>query len=145
MQQVTFRKCSPDHIAYIQVQDAQRAEQAVMVNSDYAEIATSHIAFSAWADNRCLGAAGIVPMFPHRAVAWALISRNVGLYMLPITRKARRVIELDPTPRIEMTVDVSFRAGHKWAELVGMKLETPEPLRKFGATGADEMMYARVR
>lgn len=145
MKEITYRKCLPGHIECIRIQDAQRHEHAFMLNSEYAEIATSHRAFSMWAGNDCLGAAGIVPIFPHRAVAWALISGDIGAYLLPATRKARQFLTLDPTPRIEMTVPVGFDAGHTWARLLGMELETPSPLRKFGASGDDELMYARVR
>jgi hypothetical protein len=140
-----FRVCKPGHLAYIAVQEAQRVDQAVMLKTDYAEIACSHIALSAWVGNECVGAAGIVPLYPHRAVAWALLSKNIGLALVPATRKIRRVLDADMTPRIEMTVAVDFKAGHTWARLVGMKLETPEPLRKHGARGEDEMLYARVR
>lgn len=143
--ELVFRPCKPEHLQYIRVQDVQKDDQAHMVNSDYAEIATSHIAISAWVGNECLGAAGIVPLFSHRAVAWALISRDIGALMVPVTKKVRSVLAIDPTPRIEMTVPVSFKAGHVWARLLGMKLETPEPLRKFGVRGEDELMYARIR
>jgi len=143
--EIVFRKCLPDHLAYIKVQDAQLNEQTVMLNTEYASVATSHVALSAWRGNECLGAAGFVPIFATRAIAWALLSRNIGYDMPTITKKIRKVIALDPTPRIEMTVDARFEAGHRWARLIGMSLETPEPLRCHGANGEDEMMYARVR
>jgi hypothetical protein len=142
---LTFERCLPQHLSYIRVQEAQRIEQGHMVNTDYAEIATSHIALSAWVGNTCVGAAGIVLIYPHRAVAWALIGEDIGAALVPVTRKVRNFISIDLTPRIEMTVAADFKAGHVWAKLIGMKLETPEPLRKHGARGEDEMIYARVR
>lgn len=142
---VEFRVCHPEHLSYIQVQDEQRTDQAAMLRTDYAEIACSHIALSAWVGNTCVGAAGIVPIYSHRAVAWALLSKNIGPALVPVTRKIRRVLDMDMTPRVEMTVAVDFKAGHIWARLIGMKLETPTPLRKHGVRGEDEMLYARVR
>lgn len=142
---VEFRRCLPEHLQYIQVQDTQRFDQSAMLSTEYAEIATSHIALSAWVGNTCVGAAGIVPMFPHRLIAWALLGKTAGPHFPTIVRKIRHVLRDDPSPRIEMTVDVEFKAGHRLARLVGMKLETPEPLRKFGARGEDQMMYARIR
>lgn len=145
MTDVEFRVCQPGHLEYIDVQDEQRVDKAVMLKTDYAEIACSYIALSAWVGNECVGAAGLVKIYPHRAVAWALLSRNIGMALVPATRKIKRVLELEPIARIEMTVAVGFKAGHTWARMVGMKLETPEPLRKHGAQGEDEMLYARVR
>lgn len=143
--EIQYRRCVPDHFRYIEVQDAQRHDLAALLHTEHAEAACSHIALSAWLGNRCLGAAGIIPLWPHRAMAWAMVSRNIGAAMVPISRKVRQVVRDDPTPRIEMTVAADFKAGHTWARLLGMTLETPEPLRKFGANGADEYMYARVR
>lgn len=143
---VEYRQCRPQHFECLDVQEGQKEELAVMLaNTSYAEIACSHVAISAWLGNRCLGAAGFVPLFPHRAVAWSLVSQNIGTAMVDVTRKIRNILAADPTPRIEMTVDVDFEAGHKWAKLIGMTLETPIPLRKFGARGEDELMYVRIK
>ena len=142
---IEYRRCVAEHLRFIEVQDAQKEEHAAMIATEYAEIACQDIALSAWLGNRCLGAAGVVPLFPHRFIAWSLVSRHIGGAMVDVTRKIRRVLADHPAKRIEMTVDVDFDAGHRWAILVGMKLETPEPLRAYGARGEDEMMYARIR
>lgn len=145
MAELVYRKCLPGHLSVIEVQDAQKYDQAVLIAPEYADMACRNEAISLWHGNKCLGAAGIIPVFPHRAMAWALLSRHIGPYMHPATKKVRRFLALSPVPRIEMTVRADFEAGHKWARLLGMRLETPEPLRKYGANGEDEMIYARVK
>ena len=142
---VEFRRCLPGHLTYLHAQETQRLELAVMVTPEYAEVATSHVALSAWVGYTCIGAAGLVPVYPHRALAWALLSNQAGGHMGAIVRKMRRVIADSPFPRIEMTVSVDFENGHRLAKAVGLTLETPTPLRKHGATGNDELIYARVR
>lgn len=142
---VEFRRCLPGHLIYIHAQDVQKFELSIMVTPEYAEVATSHIALSAWDGNTCVGAAGLVPLYPHRALAWALLSASAGPHIGAIARKMRRVIADSPFPRIEMTVSVDFENGHRLAKAVGLELETPIPLRKHGAAGNDEMIYARVR
>lgn len=142
--EVEFRPCKPGHFEFIEVQEQQRQELAFVVSTDHKETLCSHVAISAWLGNKCLGAAGFVPMFSHRAIAWALIAHDIGPALVPVSRKIRHIIALDPTPRIEMTVDVDFEAGHKWAKLLGMKQET-EALKYFGALGNSEIMYARIR
>ena len=143
--ELEYVKCRPEHFAYINVQDAQKEELAQVIHTDYADLMCQNLSLSVWLNSRCLGAAGIVPVYPHRAIAWALVSRDIGAALVPISRKVRRILELDPTPRIEMTVAVDFKAGHTWAGLLGMTLETPEPLRRHGARGEDEMLYARIK
>lgn len=145
MADVEFRKCLPGHLGSIRVQDIQKTEQVILLADEYAEIACKHPSFSMWVGNECLGAAGIVPLFPHRAMAWALLSRNIGGYLLHATRKTRQFLELSSIERIEMTVRADYAAGHRWARLLGMELETPEPLKKHGAHGEDEMLYARIK
>ena len=144
MAEIRYEPCKGEHLRYIEAQAFQAQEQLVLLTPDYVEIITSNVALSAWVNNRCIGAGGIIPVFPHRAVAWALLSKSAGTYMLPITRKIRRFLDLDPTPRIEMTVAVDFEEGHRWAKAIGLSPETGV-LRKHGAGGGDEIMYARIK
>lgn len=145
MAELIYRKCQVGHLSVIEVQDVQKYEQATLISPEYAEMACRNEAFSMWYGNKCLGAAGVIQVFPHRAMAWALLSRHIGPHMRPATKKVRQFLALSPIPRIEMTVRADFEQGHRWAQLLGMKLETPEPLRMYGANGEDEMLYARVK
>lgn len=143
---VEFRPFHPEHLQYIHPQEIQRFQQLGMLQPEYMRVLASGLALSAWVDHRCIAAAGIVTTRPYRlALAWALISIHAGPHMLSITRKCRAVIADDPIPRVEMSVRADFEEGHRWARAVGMTLETPTPLRKRGANGEDEMIYARVR
>ena len=65
--------------------------------------------------------------------------------MLPLARKVRRVFALAPYRRIEFTVAAEFEAGHRFADLIGAKCETPDGMEAFGPTGGAEMMYSVVR
>ena len=133
------------HLQYLAPQEAQRHEHAVLLRSDYADIVDSNFGLSAWVGNQCIAASGVVPMFSHRAIAWARVSNDAAPYMVEIVRKVRRTLAILPYRRIEMTVNAEFENGRRFAELVGMTLETPEPLRAFGARGEDEYLYARIK
>lgn len=137
--------CQEGHLRAIQVQEFQRIDQVGLLTPEYVDIALAHFSLSAWNNSVCLGAAGLIPLYPGRFIAWALLSRHAGPFMLPLTRKIRRVIALHDAPRIECTVAADFAAGHKWAKAIGLELETPKPLRKHGPNGEDEMLYARVK
>lgn len=139
-----FRPCHGEHIKYLDVQSVQRKGYQMSLREDELEALTSGVSLSAWHNSRCVGAAGFVHFYRHRAVAWMLLSKDAAPHMLAIARKIRRVLDLDPTPRIEMTVDVEFKEGQRFAELIGMTRESGI-LRKHGMLGEDEIMYARIK
>lgn len=142
---VEFRPFRAEHLRYLRPQAVQRQDHAVLASSDYGDIAQKHFSLSAWDGHRCVAAAGMVPVFAHRAVVWAILSEEAAPHLLSIVRKMRGALDLSPFKRVEMTVRVGFEPGHRLARLMGMKLETPEPLRSYGAFDEDEMLYARIR
>lgn len=139
-----LRPCEPGHIKFISAQKDAREDYHVMCSPDFAGIICDNFAISAWADSRCVAAAGIVPIYAERAAAWALISKEAGPYMRRITKAVKKALELDPTPRIETVVNADFINGHRWARMIGMECEHP-CLRKHGVHGQDEALYVRIR
>jgi len=133
------------HLKYLTPQREQKYDHAVLLNSEYAAIVNDNFGLSAWVGNRCIGAAGCVPIFASRAVGWAILSNDAAPYMIPIVRKFRAIIDGLPHRRIEISVRADFFDGQRFAKLIGMKLETPEPMRCHGANGEDEYMYAVVK
>ncbi len=133
------------HLVYLSPQRLQRHDHAIMLNSEYANIVDNNFGLSAWNGLQCVAAAGVVPIFASRAVAWAILSNDAAPYMLQIVRKVRRVMAQLPYRRIEIAVRADFEDGRRFANLIGMDLETPEPMRAHGANGEDEYMYAVVK
>lgn len=133
------------HLRYLAPQRLQRYDHAIMLNSEYAQIVDNNFGLSAWQGVTCVAAAGVVPIFASRAVAWAILSNDAAPYMLEIIRKVRRTMASLPYRRIEIAVRSDFEDGKRFASLIGMKLETPEPMRAHGANGEDEYMYAVVK
>lgn len=142
---IEFQPFKAGHLSYLSPQKEQRREHAQLVRSGAVELLESNVALSGWADGKCVGAAGLIPVRPHRAVAWMILSDGIGPYMVPVVRKVRRVLIAVPYKRIELTVSSGFEAGHHFARLLGAVCETPEPMRFFGADGGDEMMYAIIK
>lgn len=139
---LTFKPFRAGHLRYLAPQVLQRYEHTVLLNTEYASIVENNFGLSAWKENVCVGAAGAVEIFSHRAVGWAILSNDAAPYMLQITKKCREVMQGLPYKRIEITVRHDFIDGQRFARLLGAQLETPEPLRYHGATGEDEYMYA---
>jgi hypothetical protein len=143
---LTFRKMQSEHLRYLIPQEAQKSEHAVLLASPaYCEAIDNGVGMSAWRDSVCVGAAGVLPIYNHKACAWAVLSQEAGRYMLPIVRQIRRSMAILPYRRIELTVRADFDQGREFARLIGMRLETPEPMRASGATGEDEYLYAMVK
>ncbi len=86
--------------------------------------------------------AGVVPQWPGRYTAWALLSENSGPHMTWITRAVRAGLET-VQGRVELTVRVDFPPGQRWAEILGFHVETPL-LRKYGPDGEDHIGYVRI-
>ena len=86
---------------------------------------------------------GLIEMWPGRYHCWAFLNDNSAKHMLWITRAV-----LDKLGgiegRIEMTVRRDFKAGHRWAKLLGFSVENaPGILEKFGPMGEDHIAYVR--
>lgn len=142
---VEFQPFRSEHLRYLVPQVIQRHDHAILLNSSYASIIDQNFGLSAWDGSQCIGAAGVIPIFATRGVAWAILSEDASAHMLAIVRKARRVMSLLSYRRIEIAVRADFEEGNRFARLIGMDLETPEPMRAHGAHGEDEYMYAMVK
>lgn len=88
-----------------------------------------------------IACAGTVTHWPGRHYAWAVLGSSTAPHMRWITREVlRRLDELKG--RIEMTVLVDFKAGHRWAKMLGFEVETP-CMKGYGPVGESHAMYVR--
>lgn len=142
---LTFLPYRAGHLRVLRPQEMQRADHAVLASPGNAEALEEGFGLSAWDGLRCVGVSGVLPIMPHRAIAWAVLSDEAAPSMMQIIRKVSGALDLLPYRRIEMTVREDFKAGHRFARAIGMTLETPKPMRGYGANGDDEMMYSRIR
>lgn len=92
-------------------------------------------------ENDPLVCAGTVQQWPGRHVAWAYLGDDTGPHMRWITREVQQNLTR-VQGRIELTVRCDFPAGHRWAEMLGFKVETPR-MEGFGPEGEDHTGYVR--
>ncbi len=143
MSELVIRKCYPEHVMLIDIQDAQRAELANVALTRGA-IAGHGVSWSAWYEHRCIWACGLLEKWPEVGMAWALFGKGCYKHIVPITDCARKMITDAPFKRVEVTVDPDFKAGHRWAKALGLTLEA-ERLRCYGPGGTDQALYAYWR
>lgn len=141
---VYFATCFPEHIRAIDVQAAQVTDKAFLELPAATLILASTFARSAFVGARCVGAAGIIPMWPGRDCVWALLSGQAGPVLRPLVRRILWVLDHWPTPRVEASVRVDFKAGHKFAKALGFVCEAKR-MRGYFPDGTDAALYARCR
>lgn len=87
---------------------------------------------------------GAIVLWKNRAEAWAIIDKNCGKHFVSIVRVMKRTIDLYGYNRTEAVVQSDFEQGHRLVKLLGFDLEAPL-MRKYGVTGLDYSLYARVK
>jgi len=103
--------------------------------------------FTGFFGGQIAGCGGLIEQWKGRAIAWTLIDLSVvGRMMIPLHKHVLRLIDsYQPSvfKRIEMTVDLGFNPGHRWARLLGFEKNCV--LDHYGPDGRDHTLYSRVR
>jgi hypothetical protein len=143
MNALTVEPFKVEHLAELRVQPAQAADLAAVTQ----DMLRPFEATDAWTA-RCAGEVvligGLLEVWAGRAVLWAYVGAGAAPHLVRITKGVRRFIEAAAHKRIETYVDVGFAAGHRWAELLGFKLEAPH-MPAFFPDGRNAALYGRVR
>ncbi len=140
---VPFR---PEHLGALRLQAAQAYLQPLLARPEYGTALAGPNTWSGTLEGRIAGCAGILPQWPGRAIAWALLTRNLSArHFLRAHHKVLSVLlsaQRSGAQRIETTVDSGFDAGHRWVRALGFR---PEGLmRCFSPEGRDHVLYARI-
>jgi hypothetical protein len=133
-----------EHLAALVLQPAQAWLVPVVTEEYRAALERAGPAFSALADGRVLGCAGVIEHWPGRGVAWAMLAADIGPGFVALHRAARRYLDRAAPRRLEIAVQRDFAAGRRWALLLGFERETPNGMRGYGPDGATYDLYARV-
>ena len=128
----------------IATQPAQQyLHRIVDVRADFTELSERGLAWTAEHDGKILAIAGVEPQWENRAIAFALISGAAGPYFWAIHSAVRDFLVRTPYRRIEATVDVGFKEGHRWIKMLGFELEGY--MKAYRPDGADMLLYARIK
>lgn len=135
----------PFHVEHLRSLDLQPAQAYMRAFMEEAALKTLEGAWSYTAnlEGKPVACGGLAHVCGVRAVAWSYLSEEAGVALLELTRLVRHALEQCPYQRVEITVDVEFAAGHRWARMLGFELEAN--LRKARIDGGDCALYARVR
>ena len=92
-----------------------------------------------FADGLPVASGGTLELWPGRHSAWAHLGKFTAQHMLAITREAYRCVRR-AKGRVEMTVRMDFPAGHRWAAMLGFKVETA-CIEGYDPDGSDHVGY----
>ena len=141
-----YRSCTIEHIKLIDAVEYQKDDKEIFLRSGGAVLDLSSFAVSVWDGSRCIGAGGILPVHTGtRAIAWSLFGKGSGKHLAALKRAASRHLRWEPTRRIEFYISEHFRAGHRWAKMLGFKCETPDGMEAHGPSGEKQYLYARIK
>ena len=134
----------PEHLSALLLQPAQAGMRPVLADPSYGEsLAQAGPCYAAMADGAVIACAGLIPQWPGRAVAWALVSSAAGPHFLGVHRAVKRALDVHPFRRIETGVVSDFDEGHRWAKMLGFVREGQ--MRAYTPDGRNCDLYALVR
>jgi hypothetical protein len=133
------------HLLDVDLQDSQAYLSKWITMEQAKAIEATEWAFTGVnEDGSLMGCAGLISMWQGRAMAWAYISKSAeGRNFIKVHKAVSRFFEACYIKRIEITVDCDFEQGHRWAEMLGFKMEA-ECMKSYRPDGGDCALYARV-
>lgn len=140
------REWLPDDVKKLSLQPDQEYLKDWMHSLDYDALNEAGKAWTAESDTgEILAVAGITYQWENRGLVWSFISEAVGEHFVSFHKEVKRKIAefQKECIRLEMTVDVGFSEGHRWAKLLGFSVEGY--MRAYRPDGGDVIMYSRIR
>lgn len=128
------------HVGEFAAEEPQAAESLDLMDF---EALVEHPSFSVFTD-RVVACGGVVPMWPGRDLAWALISRTDPATFLKIHRRVARFFDERDCRRTEIAVNPNYPPAIRWAEMLGFRKETPDGMEGYNPDGATMDLYARI-
>lgn len=110
---------------------------------DLSVLVPDGLAWTGEVDGEVMAIGGVEPIWNDRAVAFMFISGKAGPHFRAVHKAVSDFLDNAPFKRIEAYVDVGFKEGGRWMNMLGFGLEGY--MRAFRPDGVDMLLYARVR
>jgi hypothetical protein len=131
---------------------ADELREKLQPGQEGTEISPNHVetftrGLCAWtcvdADFNAVASAGILPIWPGRALAWALLSKDVGPHMREVTKATIEALDACPCDRVELYAVPGFHAAFRWARMLGFEFEAM--LEGANPRGGDMAIFKRIK
>lgn len=130
-----------DHMSLFIEQEGLPAHDAVLTPDMYDHLESN--GYTMFDGDKILACAGVLEYHEQRGLLWSYIASDIGTRMLALTRAVERYLSLLSYNRLEMDVACDFEQGHRWAEMLGFKLECERRVA-YDPEGNDYALYART-
>lgn len=134
-----------EHALRLTLQYAQAMVDSEQIKPAYAQ-ALEHAGggWTAIDDGEVIACAGMVEQWQGRALAWAMLSGDIGpMRFMRVSRAVRKALGMAQYRRIEMQVDADHPQAIRWAQMLGFEVESK--MRAFLPDGRDAYMFVRIR
>ena len=131
-----------EHLKRLKLQDAQLYLSG-WVTLEQGRALEAQPSYTAVVNGVPIAAAGVVPQWQGRAVAWAFLSDIGPRQFVGVHRAVKSFLDGCFIKRIEMTVNCDFPEAHRWAKMLGFSMEA-ERMVGYSPDGGDCALYARV-
>jgi len=141
---VEVRTFQPQDLYAISLQPAQRGilYDTVMEKGYGEALAAVGKSYTATQGGEVMACIGVIPQWPGYCRAWALLSRDAGRCLVPLTRGVARWLRFHNEGRVDTAVRCDFDAAIRWAEILGFRQEGT--MKKYDPEGSDYYLYAQV-
>lgn len=113
-------------------------------NAELRALENANFSYTGLIDDKPVFCAGVLEYWNNRGEAWAILATDCKPHFLKIHNACKRFLEICSVNRIEATVDIDFKQGHRWCKALGFDLEANR-MRSYYADGRDCSLYAHVR
>lgn len=93
-------------------------------------------------DGNPVACGGTIQHWPGRHQGWMYLNKASGKHMRWLTAAVFNKLN-NIVGRLEISVRCDFALGHKWAKMLGFRVET-ERMERFGPEGEDHTGYVRI-
>ncbi len=131
-----------EHLQRLKLQNAQLYLSG-WVTLEQGRALENQPSYTAVVDGIPIAAAGVVPQWQGRAIAWAFLSEIGPRQFVGVHRAVKSFLDGCFIKRIEMTVNCDFPEAHRWAKMLGFSMEA-ERMVGYAPDGGDCALYARV-
>lgn len=144
---IEFVQATKEDILSIEPQPLQCEPMAISCGKTLFEqdlVPLDSCAIAVRKDDRCIGAYGIIEMWPGVARCWALLSTDLIVdHTMSFCTRVKRDLDGLEYHRIEATSKSDHEAGARFLEWLGFDLEGL--MHKYTMAGEDMYLYAKVR
>jgi hypothetical protein len=111
----------PEHLILLKPQPSQKEAHAIMLQCDLTTFLNNGFSRSAFLRGECIACVGIQDLSGLGPMVWAVLSKYARKYMLGITRRLVRFLDVYPSGEIYATCNPLDKTQVRWLNMLGFK------------------------